>query len=272
MNINTSVNGDPSQCHAAARRLHRLATAFDAAGEKLTRHSDLPVDEFGGLSGDAFRRRTATLAGCAASASEDSAGLARAMEELGRRLDDVRLLMHRVRLAARVSLVVDGSVIRQPEPWASSHDQLVFDTVRHVVEGARRLEQHAQLEWQSALSKYTDTAPPIPPPIHLPLPLPIHAGSLDSLLRGDGSAPAPDPGPQPGAPSHAPTPAFELVAEPAGMHAHGAGAVGGTWVAEQVSQWHFEEVVEAPAEAPAATCGTFANADLDSAEAFDDAL
>lgn len=279
MSINTSVNGNPSECHAAARRLRRLATALDASNEMLAQRSHLPAAEFGGLSGDAFRRRISALAGGATNAGADTAGLARALELLGRRLDDVLLLMGKARRAARASLVVDGQVIHRPGPCADAHDHLVFDTVSRVVDGVRRLEQQAQLEWQEAVSTYADTDPPAPP-VSPPLPLSTspapNDGPLDNLFQGNGTAtpppvPSPDPAPLP-APdpiqAEAPLPSSSEVPSSGtgppvttgGAHAPsgpgtGAGpsAGSGTWAAEEMGESRAEEVTEPLT----ATCGNF---------------
>lgn len=276
MSINTSVSGDPSECHAAARRLRRLATALDASNEMLVGRSHLPADEFGGLSGDAFRRRISALAGCATNAGADTAGLARALEMLGRRLDDVLLLMSKARRAARASLVVDGQTIHRPGPCAAAHDHLVFDTVSRVVDGVRRLEQQAQLEWQEALSTYADAAPPISAPLPLSTSPAPNDGPLDNLFQVNGTAtpppvlspdPAPLPAPDP-IQAEAPLPSSSEVPSSGtgppvatgGAHAPsgpgtGAGpsAGSGTWAAEQVGEVRAEEVTDSLP----ATCGTF---------------
>lgn len=271
MSINTSVSGDPSECHAAARRLRRLATALDASNEMLVGRSHLPADEFGGLSGDAFRRRISALAGCATNAGADTAGLARALELLGRRLDDVLLLMSKARRAARASLVVDGQVIHRPGPCADAHDHLVFETVSRVVDGVRRLEQQAQLEWQEALSTYADAAPPVSPPLPLTSSPAPNGGPLDNLFEGNGTANPPPPPVSDPAPASTPDliPAETPLPSSAGVSAAGppmamggahspsgpgTGAGNGTWAAERVGEVRAEEVTE---PLPA-TCETFA--------------
>lgn len=162
MSLGTEVDGDPAACHRAARRLGRLGSTVEAGGLSLSRRAHLRDDDFGGLSGDAFRRRAATLAEQAAEEARRCTQVGRALEALADSLEDVQLLLLRARQEARGALVVDGSVIHAPQLDAPERQHRVWRSVRMAVQDARGYERRVQGEWRDALARYATPAPAIP--------------------------------------------------------------------------------------------------------------
>lgn len=256
MTISTFVGGDPAECRAAAHRLHRLAATVEATGSALDRRSHLPADEFGGLSGDAFRRRSAALSADATDVGEACTGLGRALRELSRNLDEIRSLMGEARRAARPTLCVEGTLINPPPACAPAHDHEVFRTVARVVERARELEQTAQAEWRAALARYADTAPPSPSALGGPLDSLLHSGGAPSSTgspleppqppapdAGAPPTPLPVPGPlDPPIPTDAPATAAVPPVASGGTSDHHHLADTSIWAFEQVGQPHADEV------------------------------
>ena len=122
-------------CARAASDLTTLVTRLDRTGRALDRQSRLPEEEFGGLSGDAYRRHAARSAVAAAGAASDVALLAGALAALGRELAAAEELRDRA----------EGS---PPE------------RSRELRRRAHELEQEAQDRWRRAVASYDGSAHP----------------------------------------------------------------------------------------------------------------
>lgn len=164
MSLDTVVRGDPDDCRRAARRLERLAAELDAAAATLARHSHLPADAFGGLSGDAFRGRAAGLARVGEAEGRRCERLGRALEELALDLEDAGRVMTMARVEARELLAVDAVFIHPPEgdQARSPLAQRAWRAVAALVARARAVEARAQADWTATLRELADLPGPLP--------------------------------------------------------------------------------------------------------------
>lgn len=153
------VDGCPSGCREAAGRLQALATRIDDAARTLAADARLSPAHFDGLAAGAFRARSAAQAEPAERLAADTAGLARALRELGRDLADVEQVMDRLRDQARPHLRVLPDRILAPEtPRSFQADQpgwAAWDRLAVLHADARRLEKRAQDDWAAAVAHFT---------------------------------------------------------------------------------------------------------------------
>ncbi|MCW2797074.1 hypothetical protein [Nocardioides sp.] len=164
MTIETLVAGDPAACDRSARELACLGEATDRATTSVARRSTISTADFGGLSGDSFRRHAGSLAESLSAESGRCHRLARAMGQLAHDLDRVAGLMEQARQTARARrLVVEGTTIVVPGAHADPDQHRAWRELRAVVAGIRELEARAQREWVAALARDTGTAPPARP-------------------------------------------------------------------------------------------------------------
>lgn len=284
MSLDTVVRGDPDGCRRTARHLERLARELDAAAATLTRESHLGVDAFGGLSGDAFRRRAGGLARASEAEGERCDRLGRALEELARDLEDAGRVMAMARSEAREMLFVDAVFIHPPDGALAGSvlAQRAWRGVVALVARARAVEARAQADWEAALRGLADgstplpglpVGPPLPPQVGPHLAPPVReTWAPPTSAPGAGtshvvSAPGPAPGPTPDVAMEAPGPGSDPAGDPAGgsLAAAPPGPVGpttGTVVAEPVDQ-PCAEPWPPPGEGPGPTgptvpavCGT----------------
>ena len=111
------MNG--TACARAASDLTMVVSRLQRAGRALARQSRLPSGDFGGLSGDAYRRHADESAHTVAGLASDVALLAGALAALGRALDDAEGL-------------------REAGFGARAHD----------------VERRAQESWREAMARY----------------------------------------------------------------------------------------------------------------------
>lgn len=140
-------------CARAASDLTALVHRLGRTRAALVRQSRLPEQDFGGLSGDAYRRHAARSAVTVAGAGSDLALLAGALAALGRELaaaEEIRVQAH-------------GS---PPE------------RARELRLRARDLERRAQDRWRAAVAAYEGQAGPAPQPTGQPIGQPVVAGTV----------------------------------------------------------------------------------------------
>lgn len=118
----------PEACARTATDLTRLVQLLVRSRSALLRQSRLPEDEFGGLSGDAFRRHVARSASTVAGAASDLALLAGALAALGRQL-------------AAVEEVRERAAGSPPERACELRER------------ADDLDRRAQLRWRAAVDE-----------------------------------------------------------------------------------------------------------------------
>jgi len=180
----------------AASDLTALVHRLDRARRALVGQSRLPEDDFGGLSGDAYRRHAAGSAVTVAGAASDLALLAGALAALGRSL-------------AAAEEIRDLAAASPPE------------RARELRLRARDLERHAQERWRVAVASYDGRPGPAPvQPMQPAVPVqpvtpvqPVVPGTL--LGPSPSSAPEPAVPPSVGGPAPAPTPVASVAAAPA---------------------------------------------------------
>lgn len=170
------VDGYPAGCLETADLLAALARRLAEAESALGRASRISPSDFDGLAAAAFRTRAAGLAGTTGSAAADTAGLGRALRELGRDLRDVEIVMDRLADRARPHLRVLPDRILAPERPRSFQEPgdaqawQVWDELVALHADARRLEEEAHDTWRAAIARFTgDGALPLLPGIGLPL-------------------------------------------------------------------------------------------------------
>ena len=151
-------------CARAASDLTTLVHRLDRARRALVRQSRLPEDDFGGLSGDAYRRHAATSAATLAGAGSDLALLAGALAALGRAL-------------AAAEEIRDLAAGSPPE------------RARELRLSARDIERHAQGRWRAAVAGYEGRDYPGQRPVGGP------------VVPGTVPAPSPERFPEPGVPT-----------------------------------------------------------------------
>jgi len=171
-----------AECARAASDLTALVHRLDRARRALVRQSRLPEDDFGGLSGDAYRRHAARSAVTVAGAASDLALLAGALAALGRSLEAAEEIR-------------DLAAASPPE---RAHELRLR---------ARDLERHAQERWRVAVASYSGRPCPARGPVQ-----PIVPGTL--LGPSPISAPEPAASPSVG-PAPTPTPVASVAAAPA---------------------------------------------------------
>jgi len=133
----------PAACARTASDLTTLAHRLDRARAALVRQSRLPEEDFGGLSGDAFRRHVARSATTVADAAADLTVLAGAVAALG----------HGPAAAAELRDLAAGSPPEQ---------------ARQLRVLARDIERRGQQRWREAVATYEGAGQPSssagPPP------------------------------------------------------------------------------------------------------------
>ncbi|MEJ7795192.1 MAG: hypothetical protein WKF50_06545 [Nocardioides sp.] len=183
-------------CARTASDLTTLVHRLDRVRRVLIGQSRLPEDDFGGLSGDAYRRHAVRLALTVADAGSDLALLAGALAALGRSLA----------AAEEIRNLAAGS---PPE------------RARELRLRARDIERHAQERWRGAVAAYEGRACPDQKPVGQPVvpgtvlgPSPVTAPEPGASTPADAAAPAPAPASSPAAPAAAPAVAATPEPEP----------------------------------------------------------
>lgn len=125
-----------AECARAASDLTTLVTRLDRTRRALVGQSRLAEEEFGGLSGDAYRRHVAGSAVTVAEAGSVLALLAGALAALGREL-------------AAAEEIRDQAAGSPPE------------RARELRAGALDVERRAQARWRAAIATYEGRPSPV---------------------------------------------------------------------------------------------------------------
>lgn len=202
MGLDTTVTGDSGASRAAAAALRSQAEDADAAEQYLRGESRTPVEHWQGKAGDAYREATAALQENARGDAAFRRRLADGLTAYAEARDEVVQVMARVREIARERLVLDGTTVLAPGPYASTEQVETYDRLRGLVARGH----HALAEAEVALSEAAalpglDADPLAPPPAPTglpPWPPPEEAWPGSAPQTAPSPAPEPVPNPAPG--------------------------------------------------------------------------